>query len=156
MGEPVHRDSLKDEATRVVEEARMVLPGLQALFGFQLIAVFNERFSRDLAPGEQAVHLVAVVLVAIAGILLMAPAAYQRQVERGVVTRYFVKLGSGLVFTAMLPLAAGLSLDIFLLGRLIVHSVTLACGVAGGVFLTALTMWFLFPRIARHRRSPLE
>jgi hypothetical protein len=30
----------------------VVLPGIQALFGFQLIAVFNERF-RQLSEGEQ-------------------------------------------------------------------------------------------------------
>ena len=36
--------SLKDQARNVLEEARMVLPGIQALFGFQLIAVFNQRF----------------------------------------------------------------------------------------------------------------
>ncbi|TLG71825.1 hypothetical protein [Methylocystis sp. B8] len=31
-------------ARGAIEEARMVLPGIQALFGFQLIAVFNNRF----------------------------------------------------------------------------------------------------------------
>jgi hypothetical protein len=29
-----------------IEEARMVLSGTQALFGFQLIAAFNERFQQ--------------------------------------------------------------------------------------------------------------
>ena len=31
-------------AREAIEEARMVLPGIQALFGFQFITVFNERF----------------------------------------------------------------------------------------------------------------
>jgi len=42
-------ETLDDEADRVISEARMVLPGMQALFGFQLIAVFSERFADALA-----------------------------------------------------------------------------------------------------------
>ena len=53
----------------------MVLPGIQALFGFQLIAVFNERF-RQLSEGEQLIHFTAIMLVAIAIALIMTPAAY--------------------------------------------------------------------------------
>jgi hypothetical protein len=36
-------------AMAALEEARMVLPRIQALFGFQLIAAFNETF-RQLEP----------------------------------------------------------------------------------------------------------
>jgi len=48
---------LEREANRVIEEARMVLPGIQALFGFQLVAVFNNRFETALSPSEQTLHL---------------------------------------------------------------------------------------------------
>ena len=34
--------SLESQVKAAIDEARMVLPGIQALFGFQLIAVFNE------------------------------------------------------------------------------------------------------------------
>jgi hypothetical protein len=69
-------------AQQAVEEARMVLPGMQALFGFQLIAVFNNRFGQ-LSFADQVVHFCAVLLVAVAIGLIMTPAAYHRQVERG-------------------------------------------------------------------------
>ena len=36
--------SLEEESRTTIEEARMVLPGIQAVFGFQLIAVFNNGF----------------------------------------------------------------------------------------------------------------
>src|ERR1041384_8144405 len=80
-------------AQEAIEEARMVLPGIQALFGFQLIAVLNERF-RQLSDTHQHYHFVAIVLIAIAIALIMAPAAYHRQVEPGTVSRFFVKLAS--------------------------------------------------------------
>jgi len=41
---PVHRETLEEEATHVTDEARMLLPGVQTVLGFQLIAVFNQRF----------------------------------------------------------------------------------------------------------------
>jgi len=68
--------SLEEETKTTIEEARMVLPGIQALFGFQLIAVFNTRF-HDFGSLEQILHLVALLLVAFAIALIMTPAAYQ-------------------------------------------------------------------------------
>ena len=53
--------SLDSVARLLLEECRMVLPGIQALFGFQLIAVFNEGFSDKLTPGEQKLHLAAII-----------------------------------------------------------------------------------------------
>ena len=53
--------SLDSVARLLLEECRMVLPGIQALFGFQLIAVFNEGFSDKLTPGEQELHLAAII-----------------------------------------------------------------------------------------------
>ena len=42
--------SLDTAASHLIEECRMVIPGIQALFGFQLIAVFNDGFDHKLAP----------------------------------------------------------------------------------------------------------
>jgi hypothetical protein len=47
-------ESLKDAVQQTLDEARMVQPGIQALFGFQLIAVFNDGFQRHLSEAEQA------------------------------------------------------------------------------------------------------
>ena len=66
--------SLAEATTHLLEECRMVLPGVQALFGFQLIAVFNAGFSDKLSHAEQCVHLLALALVVVAGALIMSPA----------------------------------------------------------------------------------
>jgi hypothetical protein len=47
-------EDLERAATHVLEEARMVLPGIQALLGFQLIAVFSSRFDVDLLQQNNA------------------------------------------------------------------------------------------------------
>jgi len=108
----VSTDTEKTEkmAMAAIEEARMVLPGIQALFGFQLIAVFNDAFRR-LEPFEQSLHFVALVLIALAIAIIMTPAAYNPAVERGSLSAFFVRLASGLVAAAMLiKLTAGLAL----------------------------------------------
>src|ERR1044071_5896011 len=129
----VHRETLEEEATHVTDEARMVLPGVQAVLGFQLIAVFNQRF-QEFSAGEQLLHLAAFLLMALAMGLVMTPAAYHRQVERGRVTRRFVDLSLTLLTFAMLPLIAGVCLDPYLISRLILKeqrwSVTVAAGPA--------------------------
>jgi TRAP-type C4-dicarboxylate transport system permease small subunit len=134
----------------------MVLPGVQALFGFQLIAVFNDGFSNRLSEREQQLHLAAIVLVTIAIALLMTPAAYHQQVDRRRATAAFLKLAARLVVGAMLPLAAGLAVDVHLVARLITGSPMLALAIGSAVFVMFVLLWFVFPqwRSARPKRGP--
>src|SRR5262245_30003003 len=126
-----HRESLEEEATHVTDEARMVLPGVQAVLGFQLVAVFNQRF-QEFSSAEQLLHLSAFLLVALAMGLMMTLAAYHRQVERGRVSRRFVNLSSALLTFAMLPLIAGICLDTYLIARLILHDRPAASIIGAG------------------------
>src|SRR5258705_13998154 len=82
--------SLEEETRTVIEEARMVLPGIQAFFGFQLIVVFNNRF-QEFTHTEQVLHLIALLLLAVSIALIMTPAAYHRIAERGMVSRRVVE-----------------------------------------------------------------
>ena len=104
-------------------------------------------------PIEQVLHLVAFLLVALAMGLMMAPAAYHRQVERGRVTRRFVDLSSALLTTAMVPLIAGLSLDTYLLSRLILPGTILPALAATIVALTLAGLWFGLPAVCRRLKD---
>src|SRR3954449_2300656 len=86
--------SLDSAAKHLLEECRMVLPGIQALFGFQLVAVFNQAFWDRLNGHEQYLHLVAVTLIVTAIALVMTPAAYRRQAEPDRVSKRFVAVCS--------------------------------------------------------------
>src|SRR4051794_11418260 len=103
--------SLADATTHLLEECRMVLPGVQALFGFQLIAVFNSGFTEKLSHAEQSAHLLALALVAIAGALIMSPASYHRQTSPRAASTHFIRLGGRLLVTALVPLLLGIGLD---------------------------------------------
>ena len=64
--------SLSQQHQALREECRMVLPGIQALFGFQLVAVFNQGFSEKLSLGGQRLHFAAILLVAISAGLVIS------------------------------------------------------------------------------------
>jgi hypothetical protein len=137
--------SLDSAATHLLEECRMVLPGIQALFGFQLIAVFNEGFEKKLSGGEQLLHFAAIILVVLAVALVMAPAAILRLTQQRVVSERFIWLSSQLLFAGMLPLAVALSLDIYLIGRVILGSGGLSAAIAAIVLAVVLVFWIALP-----------
>ena len=140
--------SLKEQMGSLIEEARMVLPGVQALFGFQTVAVFNERFA-DLPVYVQAAHTVALGLVVIAIALVMMPAAYHRLAMPGKVSRHLIKVCSRAICFGLAPLAAGLSLDMFVVLHVVADNAVL--GIAGALasFALLIALWFAYPL---HRR----
>jgi hypothetical protein len=129
----------------------MVLPGIQALFGFQLIAVFNPRFEAILAPGEQRLHLLAIGLVAIAVALIMTPAAYHRQTNPRMVGELFLTISSRIMLWSMWPLAVGLSIEFYLIARIILHN-ALVPALAVVMFSVFLMFWLVLPRMPALQR----
>ncbi len=145
------RESLKDETQKAIEESRMVLPGIQALFGFQLIAVFNAGFER-LPATAQALHLAAVGLVTTAIALVMAPAAFHRIAERGWVSRRLINLTSNFLSWGMGMLMLGLALEVSLVTYVILHAVLPAVLMSALLLALFLWLWFLFPLRNRIRQ----
>jgi uncharacterized membrane protein len=137
---------LSEAAEMLADECRMVLPGIQALFGFQLIAVFNERFAKEVERGDQMLHMFAIALVALAVAMVMTPAAYHRSAGSREVTDTFIHVSSLLLVWSMLPLAAGLTLDFHLIVKLICGSEAAALAGAAALFLVFIGFWFVFPR----------
>jgi hypothetical protein len=144
---------LAEAATHLLEECRMVLPGVQALFGFQLIAVFNSGFSDRLSYGEQNLHLVALACVACAGALVMSPAAYHRQTNPRVVSAHFLTVGGRLLLLSMFPLMTGIGLDFYLIVRIVRNDVAFAAGSAVALVLFFAACWFGLPRAIGHRHG---
>lgn len=145
--------SLADATKYLLEECRMVLPGVQALFGFQLIAVFNTAFSDRLSHGEQSVHLLALALVAIAVALIVSPASYHRQTSPRAVSADFIRLAGRLLLTAMVPLMLGIGLDFYLIARVLLGSAGFAAAEATGLVLFFVLCWFALPRWGRRDHS---
>jgi hypothetical protein len=153
MREEVTREPLDKEVQQIIEEARMVLPGIQALFGFQLIAVFNPEFKHLLGPTGREVHLMALILVALAIALIMAPAAFHRQAARDRVSKSFADYASTLITVAMIPLMVAISSEVGIVTFVISESTVLGVGVSAALLGVFGILWFVIPRwaIARGR-----
>ena len=147
----IHQQTLEEASTQVGGEARMLLPGVQTLMGFQLMAVFNQRFEQ-FTFAEQVAHFVAFLLVTLTMGLLMAPAAYHRQAERCMVTERFVKMSSALLTLAMIPFTAGVCLDTYLVGKMILKDPTPSWLAALGMLVVPVGLWFVLPRAVRPHR----
>lgn len=131
----------------------MVLPGIQALFGFQLIAVFNNRFTA-LGPLEQQLHYAALVLVALSVILIMAPASYHRIVQRSAVSPFTVKLTSVLTSTAMAPLIVSLAIEVYVVGWLISQDTPASAALAIALLTLGMALWFGLPLLRYRDERP--
>jgi hypothetical protein len=149
---PDHRTPLDTRVEQMLTEARVLIPGAQALFGFQLAVMLTEAFG-DLAPGAKIAHVVALCCIALAVVLLMAPAAFHRLVYGGENTEAFHRLGSHLVVAAALPLALGITLDLYVAVTRAFETSVLALVVAAGTGVVLLFFWCIQPlRLrARHR-----
>ena len=137
------------EMRNIIEEARCILPGLQAVFGFQTIAVFNERFN-DLALYAQSCHMAGLALMVIAMALLMTPAVYYRA-QHGYATSHMVNVARKAIRGALMPLAIGLSLDMLTVVSLATDNLTLSIVAAVASLLLFVGLWYLIPR-----RDPVQ
>lgn len=145
-----HVESLSEQADHVLEEARMVLPGVQALFGFQLIAVFNQRFEA-LSETHQDIHLAALFAVALAIGFIMTPAIYHRLAEPGTVSPAFIRLASRCLAATAVPLLAGIGLEFYLVATLIEPRFHLNIVLTAIVVATFTGLWFVLPLVRRVR-----
>jgi len=141
---------LSEKIKHVLLEAVVVLPGAQALLGFQLIATLMLGFD-ELPAWAQGVHVGSLAFVTVATILLMTPAAYHRLVEVGENSEHFHTLASRMVLAAMACLPIGVCGDVFV----VVVKVTGVFSVALAVSLALLTvfygLWFGYTLVARGR-----
>src|SRR5712675_855906 len=110
---------LSEAVTHLLEECRMVLPGIQALVGFQLIVVFNPSFHDKLSLTERGFHLTAIGLIVVSIGMVMAPAAYHRQRDPQSVSEGFIAIATRLLLYSMVPLMIALGLEFFIVARVI-------------------------------------
>src|SRR5678816_1265941 len=132
---------LSKAAHMLLEECRMVLPGIQALFGFQLIAVFNQGFNEKLSTAQQQLHFISIILTVCAVALVMTPAALHRQIDPLAVTRWFIDSSTMLLLLSMFPLGLSISLELYIIAQIITGLFWLSLLVAvAAVSYTHLTL----------------
>jgi hypothetical protein len=146
------KTELPKRIDHMLTEARVVLPGGQALLGFQLAIVLTEAFEK-LPDTSKLVHGVSLALVGLAIVLLIAPSAYHRIVYRGEDTEDFHRFGSVVITAAMAPLGFGIAGDVYVVMQRISGSAPIGLATGAAALAAFVVLWFLWPLIARRRRS---
>jgi hypothetical protein len=148
MSDSNGKTSAADKINYVLTEARVVLPGAQALLGFQLAIVLTSGFA-ELAPLLKWAHGAAIGMIMITTVLLMTPASYHRIVYEGADAPEFYDVASRFLLTATVFLALGLGIDIYVVVQKIGADeyLSISIAIASAVFL--LGLWHAWPWLAR-------
>ena len=140
---------LKTKIEQLLTEARLIIPGGQALFGFQLIAMLTSGFDR-LPQSAKIVHVAALCLVALNVILMMTPAALHRLSFGGEDSPRFLYLGSIFVITGPAFLAAGIAAEIYVIFSKALDLPVVAVTASVAAFLLIAGFWYAWPDCAPH------
>ncbi len=142
------KQSLEARIEQALTELRVVLPGAQALFGFQFIAVLTDSFER-LPAASRAVHLVSLGFVAVAIIMLIAPASYHRIAAGGNAEESVLRCAVAMMLPAEGLIALGLVGDAYVTVRLISGSHALSLWLGVGATLGFMALLYVFPLMSR-------
>ncbi|HVF67570.1 MAG TPA: DUF6328 family protein [Pyrinomonadaceae bacterium] len=143
---------LTDKIQHALTECRVVLPGSQALLGFQFIVILSESFDK-LTSVSKYVHLGALGLNALAIVLLITPAAYHRMVERGEETEHFHRFASKVLVAALVPLALAMAADVYVVVQKVTESLLISVVSALVILAIFWELWFGLPLYRRTQRE---
>lgn len=136
----------------LLQELRVLLPGVQTLTAFLIILPFNGGFSQ-IARSEQWVYVATFVCSLSSLILFTAPAA-QHRLERPPRDRvHFKHEATRLIIIGLVPLSVALILATHLVVSEVVGSRP-ALFVAALVTVAIGTTWWMIPLVHRATRKP--
>jgi hypothetical protein len=135
---------------QLLTEARLIIPGAQALLGFQFVAMLTSGFDR-LPQTSKIVHVVALGLIGINVMLLMTPAALHRLSYDGDDSESFLRTGSALVIAAPLFLAAGIGAETWVVLQKVIDDTGWSTAGGTAVFCILMLFWYAIPLLLRAR-----
>ena len=145
-------ERLDRQLAELLQELRVILPGVQVLFAFLLTVPFSARFE-DITDTQRGVYVGVLLGTALATVLLMAPTALHRLRFRQRRKAQIVELSHRLTIAGLAVLALAVSAAVFLIVDLVYGR---AGGLAAGLStLAAMTVvWLVIPLSGRRPTRP--
>jgi len=140
---------LDRELNELLQELRVILPGVQVLFAFLLAVPFAQGFA-DLTDGQRRVFFAAFVATAMASILLMAPGVQHRLRLRQRDKEELLRVPDRFAITGTGMLAIAISAVVCLIAD-VIYGKTTASIAAGVVALTIVLVWWVGPHVRAAR-----
>jgi hypothetical protein len=133
-------ERLDRELIELLNELRVVMPGVQVLFGFLLTVPFQQGFQR-IDAFQRDVYFATLLLTAASAAFLMAPSAFHRLTFRARQKPYLIRFGTRQTIIGMVLLALAMNGALLLLTDILFGSLTVAITVACSATLFAW-LWF--------------
>ena len=146
---------LTTRVKQVLIECRVVLPGAQALLGFQLIIMWMTEFYK-IPQLWKLLHLASLTSIAVCTTLLIMPAAYHRIVEQGEDSEALHQVTSRALLGAMVFLALGVSGDFYVVARVTAIGAVSSALLAGALLIFFFGAWFGYTFWKKHQMQRLQ
>ena len=143
MAEETEKERIDREIIELLNELRVVLPGVQVLFAFLLLLPFQQSFG-DLNELERTVYLVAFLATTVSTILLITPASYHRLRFRAGDKLRMLMVSNRLVIGGMLCLAVAVTAAVFLIAEVLLGDIG-ALAIAAAVAAGLAVCWYAIP-----------
>jgi hypothetical protein len=139
-GEESTAERLDRELIELVQEIRVLLPGVQVLFAFLLVVPFSVGF-KSVTGAERALYFVALAATSVSAVLFIAPGARHRARFRDRDKEALIVSSNQLTLAGTAFLAVAMTAVVVLLGDYIYNWVV---GAVSGVVTFALIAWFWY------------
>ena len=141
-GEDRHERTAR-ELIELLNELRVILPGVQVLFAFLLTVPFAQRFPQ-LNNLQTGVFFATLLCTAIATALLIAPSSHHRILWREGVREQRLELGNVLTIAGLIFLVPAMVGVVFVISDLL-FGLTTALIVTALLALFFALLWFVLP-----------
>jgi UDP-N-acetylmuramyl pentapeptide phosphotransferase/UDP-N-acetylglucosamine-1-phosphate transferase len=128
------------ELIELLNELRVVLPGVQVLFAFLLIAPFTARFEEEASTTAYMVALCATLVAT----MLLAPSAYHRLRWRQRDKERMLHTSNRLAIAGIGAIVVALTASMYLVTDVLLPTVA-AFGITAATALMLLLGWFVLP-----------
>jgi predicted membrane channel-forming protein YqfA (hemolysin III family) len=135
-------ERLNRELIELLNELRVVLPGVQVLFAFLLTVPFTNQFSR-ITNDQRQVYFATFLCTTVATALLIAPSAYHRLRWREYDKERMLQTSNRLSIAGMVFLSLALTGAAFLVTDLLFHAAAAAVVTAAVAGIFAWFWWGL-------------
>jgi len=143
--------NLDRELNELMQELRVILPGVQVLLAFLLTLPFTNRFT-TLNDEERAIYFCAVVATTLAVVLMMTPGVQHRMRFREHDKEALLRLSNELAKWATAAIGVAVSAVLFLITEYL-YGVTAGAVITIALMATIVTLWYVLPWRRRHDRE---
>jgi cation transport ATPase len=145
--EESRKEQLDRELMELLQELRVVIPGVQVLLAFLLTAPFQQRFA-ELPGSMRNAFFASIVCATLATAFLIAPSAHHRLRWRAGEKERLVRVGNQMAIIGTVFLAAAIVLALYVITD-VLFTTNLAVLTAIAALVVFGGLWYVLPMLGR-------